>query len=94
MAEAKVIVCANQKGGVGKSTAVMNLGAVLRERSKKVLAIDLDPQHTLTDFWGVREPQYTTYDLLMTDGEWRAYETDINAASKMRSAVTSWQLRS
>ncbi len=78
MAKAKVIVFANQKGGVGKSTAVMNLAAVLRERGKTVLAIDLDPQHTLTDFWGVTEPQYTTYDLLMSDGEWRAYETDIN----------------
>ncbi len=44
----KVIAVANQKGGVGKSSSVMNLGAGLAAAGKRVLMIDLDPQASLT----------------------------------------------
>jgi chromosome partitioning protein len=49
----RVIVIANQKGGVAKTTTTMNLGAALSEQGKKVLCVDLDPQSNLTMSFGI-----------------------------------------
>jgi len=65
----KIIAVANQKGGVGKTTTVMNLGAALSELGQRVLLIDLDPQGSLTICCGY-EPdrlERTIYDALKNE---------------------------
>lgn len=64
-----IIAVSNQKGGVGKTTSALNLGAALREMGKSVLLVDLDPQGSLTVAAGVVEPETVKVsigDVLMT----------------------------
>jgi len=64
---AKVIVFANQKGGVAKTTTTLNLGVALMENGKRVLAVDLDPQGNLTmsQGWNPDEIERSLFDVLV-----------------------------
>ena len=53
----KIIIVANQKGGVAKTSTVRNLAYSLSELGKTVLAVDFDPQHNLTTSFGVMQKQ-------------------------------------
>lgn len=64
---AKVISISNHKGGVGKTTSAINIGAALNNLGKKVLLIDLDPQANLTQSLGLTNQQRTIYGALKGD---------------------------
>ena len=60
----KVISISNHKGGVGKTTSAINIGAGLNKLGKKILLIDLDPQANLSQSLGLIEPKQTIYGSL------------------------------
>lgn len=63
----KVLSISNHKGGVGKTTSTINIGAALNNLGKKVLLIDLDPQANLTQSLGLTNQQKTIYGSLKGD---------------------------
>ncbi len=67
---ARVIALCNQKGGVGKTTSTINLGAALSEFGRRVLLVDFDPQGALSVGLGVQPHQLdrTAYNLIMEPG--------------------------
>ena len=62
----RAIAVANQKGGVGKTATVLNIGAALAEVGESVILIDLDPQANLTAISGADEVELSAHDLLLS----------------------------
>lgn len=67
----KVVAIANQKGGVGKTTTAVNLGACLGELGRSILIVDVDPQGNATSGLGVDRSKldYSLYDCLVRNVE-------------------------
>ena len=61
----RVICLANQKGGASKTTNTVNLGAALAAAGRRVLVLDLDPQHSATTWYRAAKQGRGVYDLFM-----------------------------
>ena len=85
----KIISVANQKGGVGKTTSVVNLAACLGKQGKKCLLVDVDAQGNSTSGLGInrRDVEVSTYDLLTEDA--RASEAVIETEFENLSVIPS-----
>ena len=67
----RVISIASQKGGVGKTTTAINLGACLAQESKRVLVVDIDPQGNATSGFGINgnDQRHSIYEVLIGQAE-------------------------
>lgn len=89
----RIIALLNQKGGVGKTTSAVNLGAAIAQTGRRVCLIDLDPQAHLTLHLGIEEQQIrrTVYDLLI-DPECPVGEAIIHARPNLDAILSEVDL--
>jgi len=90
----RVIAVANQKGGVGKTTTVVNLGAAIAEKGHRVLIVDLDPQANASTGLGInpREIGESMYEVLLSDTELKDVIVSVPEVANLDIAPSSLDL--
>lgn len=85
----RILSFINQKGGVGKTTSTLNVGAGLAKLKKKVLLIDFDPQANLTDGMGIDEEnlKFSIYDLIKSEAKLKNVMLNKNGLSILPSQI-------
>ncbi len=86
---ARIMAIANQKGGVGKSTTAVSLGAALADLGFRILVVDLDPQGNASTGIGIRhdDRQVTSYDVIVAEAP--VTEAIVHSPIKGLDAITS-----
>ncbi len=86
---ARIIAIANQKGGVGKSTTAVSLGAALADLGFRILVVDLDPQGNASTGIGIRhdDREVTSYDVIVAESP--VSEAIVHSQIKGLDAITS-----
>lgn len=86
----RIVTVANQKGGVGKTTTVMNLGSALAREGRKVLLIDSDAQANLTSYLGVSPARALTDVLIPVQPEFFSLEGIVKIQESIEEIRGRW----
>jgi chromosome partitioning protein len=86
----RTLAIANQKGGSGKTTTTVSLAAALGESGRRVLVIDLDPQHSATSWFGIKDGGKGIYAVFAGNGNFAEIIRPAGVAGVEVAPSSSW----
>jgi chromosome partitioning protein len=86
----RTLAIANQKGGSGKTTTSVNLAAALGEQGRRVLMVDLDPQHSATAWFGIRNAGKGMLGIFLDGGNLQEFVQETGAPGVHVAPSSAW----